>query len=460
MIDRVMVVDDEPADRELMSEVLLTVNERMTVKKAPDGQQACRLLQDADFDAVFTDLRMPARDGLDVLECAQSSSQPTEVIIVTGFGRVPTAVEAMKKGCFDFLLKPITVEKVEVVLDRLDRNQKLVEDSAYLRSRFDSANCTKGIVGKSEPFRQACAQAIQVSATDATVLLQGESGTGKELIARLIHESSGRSEKPFVRVNCAALSQSLLESELFGHTKGAFTGADSPRVGRFEMADEGTLLLDEITETSPKLQAELLRVIEAREFQRVGSSKTIKVDTRIVATTNRDLAAEVASGEFREDLYYRLNVVPVKLPPLRKRQGDIELLSRYFAEKLAEKVGKEPPELTERALEKFRRYPWPGNVRELQNLMERLLILDDDGNITVEDLPAYLDGQGVCKKEERPRGYTLEEMERRAILEALCETGGNRTRAAERLGISARTIRNKLNKYRQDGCLPEEFSGE
>ena len=458
MIENVLVADDELSDRELMREVLLTVDEGLSIRTATNGKEACHLLKSQDFDAVFTDLRMPARDGLEVLECARGSSPPVEVVMATGYGEVTVAVDAMRRGCFDFLLKPITVDKVEVVLDRLGRSQRLTRDSDYLRAQFDSAVCTRGIVGSSEPFRRACAQALQVSKTDATVLLQGESGTGKELIARLIHESSPRKEKPFIRVNCAALSESLLESELFGHKKGAFTGADSDRVGRFEMADKGTLLLDEITETSSKLQAELLRVIEAREFQRVGSSKTIKVDTRIIATTNRDLASEVASGNFREDLYYRLNVVPVKLPPLRQRSGDVEILSRHFAEQVAEELSVTPPEISEEVLDEFRQYPWPGNVRELQNLMKRLLILDQDGVITRDDLPAHLDGTGVRPDDERDWGPKLEDIERQAILDALRNAGGNRTRAAEKLGISARTIRNKLNKYAEAGCLPEDFS--
>ena len=458
-INSVLVVDDERTDRELMIEALLTVDDALEVQDASDGEEACRLLRSEVFDAVFTDLCMPARDGLDVLKCARLSSPRTEVVIITGYGCVTTAVEAMKKGCFDFLLKPITVDKVEVVVDRLGRSQRLVEDSAYLREQFDSARCTEGIVGRSEPFRRSCVDALQVSHTDATVLLQGESGAGKEVIARLIHDSSPRSEMPFVRVNCAALSETLLESELFGHAKGAFTGADSPRIGRFEMADQGTLLLDEITETSPKLQAELLRVIESQEFQRVGSSETVKVDTRIIATTNRDLASEVASGRFREDLYYRLNVVPMKLPPLRERKGDIELLSQHFATQFAAELDKEPPTLSENVLAIFRRYPWPGNVRELQNLIKRLLIMDREGVITVGDLPGHLERQGVRGGEKGACGQTLEDIEREAILTALRETGGNRTRTAEKLDISTRTVRNKLNRYREEGCLPEEFSG-
>lgn len=460
MIRRVLVADDEPADRELMTEVLLAADGGLQAQAASDGQEACRMLDEEDYDAVFTDLRMPGRGGMEVLHAAREAPGQTDVVIVTGHGEVPTAVRAMKEGCFDFLLKPITVDQVEVLLQRLREHRRLVEENAYLRSDFELDDDTHDIVGRSEAFRRACARAVRVSSTDATVLVEGESGTGKELIARLIHECSPRREGSFVRVNCAALSETLLESELFGHTRGAFTGADRARPGRFEIADGGTLLLDEITETSAKLQAELLRVIEAREFQRVGGNRTITVDTRIIATTNRDLAAEVARGGFREDLYYRLNVVPIELPPLRERPGDVELLSHYFAGLTARNLGKDRPTITDEAVEKFRRYPWPGNVRELQNLMQRLLIMDDDGIIDAVDLPDYLECNGVTADADKRWGPTLEDVERQAILRALRQTGGNRTRAAERLDISTRTVRNKLKKYAAEGVLPEEFSGD
>jgi transcriptional regulator with PAS, ATPase and Fis domain len=297
-----------------------------------------------------------------------------------------------------------------------------------------------------------------VARTDATVLLQGESGTGKELVSRLIHACSPRKDAPFIRINCAALSDSILESELFGHEKGAFTGAHASKPGRFELADGGALLLDEVTETSDKLQAELLRVIEQKEFERVGGTKTIRVDVRFIATTNRDLAKEVEEGQFREDLYYRLNVVPLVLPPLREREGDVELLSRYFCRRFAERLGKPEPAIDEEALELFRRYPWPGNVRELENLMQRLVIMDGDGVIGRDDVPDYVGTPGCSIPGDLPWGPTLEDVERQVILETLRQTKGNRTRAAEKLDISTRTIRNKLKKYMEKGYIGEDFA--
>jgi transcriptional regulator with PAS, ATPase and Fis domain len=297
-----------------------------------------------------------------------------------------------------------------------------------------------------------------VAATDATVLLQGESGTGKELVCRLIHGSSPRRGGPFIRVNCAALSESILESELFGHEKGAFTGAHAARPGRFELAHRGSMLLDEITETSEKLQAELLRVIEEKEFERVGGTQTISVDVRIIATTNRDLAREVSEGRFREDLYYRLNVVPLVLPPLRERGDDVALLSRHFARKFARRLGKPCPKLHEDVVATFSRYPWPGNVRELENLMQRLVIMDERGTIEPDDLPDYLAGGGALSRRGELWGPTLADVERQFILKALREANGNRQRAAAKLEISTRTIRNKLSRYRTEGYLKETSS--
>jgi transcriptional regulator with PAS, ATPase and Fis domain len=297
-----------------------------------------------------------------------------------------------------------------------------------------------------------------VAATNATVLLQGESGTGKELISRLIHESSPRRDGPFIRVNCAALTESILESELFGHEKGAFTGAQSSKPGRFELAHGGTLLLDEITETSEKLQAELLRVLEEKEFERVGGTRTIKVDIRIIATTNRDLGREVSQGRFREDLFYRLNVVPLMLPPLRVRDGDVELLCGHFTRRFARLMGRDCPRMSEEAMEAFERYSWPGNVRELENLIQRLVIMDTDGIVGLDDLPDYVTGTGHYLGDELTPGPTLDDVERQVILRTLRETRGNRTRAAEKLDISTRTIRNKLKKYLEEGFLVESFS--
>ncbi len=339
------------------------------------------------FDLVLTDLKMPRKGGLDVLEKARSAAPDAEVVIVTGFVDVPTAVESIKKGGFDYLLKPICVDQVEMLLRRVKEHVRLVEENKYLHAELAGGS---DIIGESRAIKDVCQKAVFVAATDATVLLQGESGTGKELVSRLIHNSSPRADGPFIRVNCAALSESILESELFGHERGAFTGAHAAKPGRFELADGGTLLLDEVTETSEKLQAELLRVIEEKEFERVGGTRTVRVDVRIITTTNRDLAKEVAEKRFREDLYYRLNVVPLVLPPLREREGDVDVLVEHFVGRFARRLGRSRPSLSDGALVLFRRYPWPGNVRELENLVQRLVIMDTDGSIDAEDLPDYL----------------------------------------------------------------------
>jgi len=458
MISRVLIADDEAMDRELMEEFLRALDMGLEVRAAADGEEACRLIGRGGFDVIFTDLKMPGKDGLEVLERARAARPPAEVVIVTGHGDVPTAVEAMKKGSFDYLVKPVSVDQVEALMKKLEEHRRLVEENRYLHAELAAATAGSQIVGQSPAIKDACARAVQVAATDATVLLQGESGTGKELVSRLIHNCSPRRDGPFIRVNCAALSESILESELFGHEKGAFTGAHATKPGRFELANGGTLLLDEISETSAKLQAELLRVIEQKEFERLGGTRTIRADVRLITTTNRNLAEEVAEGRFREDLFYRLNVVPLRLPPLRERDGDVELLCRHFAARFARRLGKRRPKLAPQAMEALKRYRWPGNVRELENLMHRLVILDADGLIGLDDLPDYIRTGGPRFGRQPVWGPTLEEMERQMIMQALREANGNRTRAAERLNISTRTIRNKLKKYAAEGHPLEEFS--
>jgi DNA-binding NtrC family response regulator len=458
MIRRVLVADDEALDRDLMQEALLAVDDAIEVRTASDGEEACRLLEEDHFDVVFTDLRMPKRDGLSVLDEAKSVSDPGDVVIVTGHGDVRTAVEAMKRGSFDYLLKPICVDQVEALVTKLKEHRRLIEENRYLHKELSSGGGGGELIGESRPFKDVCARAVRVGAADVTVLLEGESGTGKELVSRLIHNSSPRREGPFIRVNCAALSESILESELFGHEKGAFTGAHRPKPGRFELADGGTFLLDEISETSEKLQAELLRVIEEKEFERVGGTRTLRVDVRIIATTNRDLAREVREGRFRDDLFYRLNVVPLVLPPLRERDGDVALLSKYFIKKFSRRLGKSRPAVSPEAMRTLSSYNWPGNARELENLIQRLLIMDTDGVIGPEDLPEYLTGRSCMQSDQLTGGATLEEIERNAILRTLRQVDGSRARAAERLDISTRTVRNKLKKYVEQGYVPEKFS--
>ncbi len=441
---KVLVADDEVMDRQLMEETLLTIDNTLKITTARDGEEACRLLDEDQFDLVFTDMKMPEKNGLAVLEKAKCCPGVRDVVIVTGFGDVRTAVEAMKQGCFDYLMKPICVEQVEEVFARIRGMKRKSSDTPGL------SDLSGSIIGESPALKEVCLRAMHVGGTDATVLLQGESGTGKELVSRLVHESSPRKDKPFIRVNCAALSETLLESELFGHEKGSFTGAHIAKPGRFELAAGGTLLLDEISETSEKLQAELLRVIEQKEFERVGGTRTIRVDVRIVATTNRDLAKEVAEGNFREDLYYRLNVVPLVLPPLRERQGDVEILTQHFAVRFARKLSKACPKITREAINRLSMYSWPGNVRELENLVHRLVIMDAGGIIDAANLPDYLDKPSALTKDAAAApstGTTLDAIEKDVILKTLQQVNGNRTLAAERLNISTRTIRNKLHRY-------------
>ena len=456
MIRKVLVADDEAADRQLMEETLRTVDGELQVVTARDGEEACSLLERDSFDLVLTDLKMPRKGGLQVLEKARGVSPSSQVVIVTGFADVPTAVESIKRGGFDYLLKPICIDQVELLIRRVKEHVRLIEENRYLHAELAGGGAS--IIGESRAMKDVCRKAVFVAATDATVLLQGESGTGKELVSRLIHNSSPRRAGPFIRVNCAALSESILESELFGHEKGAFTGAHCAKPGRFELADGGTLLLDVISETSEKLQAELLRVIEEKEFERVGGTRTIRVDVRIIATTNRDLAREVAEKRFREDLYYRLNVVPLVLPPLRERDGDVQVLIDHFVAKFAGRLGRGRPALSNDAVTIFARYPWPGNVRELENLIQRLVIMDTSGTIAAADVPGYLREPVKGADGALPMGGTLEDVERHVILGMLAQCNGNRTRAAERLDISTRTIRNKLKKYMDEGFLSEKLS--
>ncbi len=456
MIRKVLIADDESMDRQLMQDVLLTIDDSLDVTTASDGQEACDLLRQDFYDLVFTDLRMPQGSGLDVLAAARSGERPVDVVIVTGHDDVPTAVEAMRNGSYDYLLKPICVDQVELLMGRLREHTRLLQENEYLHSELAAARGMGDIVGESPAIMDVCAKARHVAAADATVLLQGESGTGKELVSRLIHKSSPRCKGPFVRVNCAALSESILESELFGHEKGAFTGAYTSKLGRFELADGGTLLLDEITETSEKLQAELLRVIEAKEFERVGGTRTVRVDVRLIATTNRDLTKQVAEGKFREDLFFRLNVVPLVVPPLRDREGDVDLLCAHFIDRFAKRMGRPELQIDPEAMAVLRRHPWPGNVRELENLMHRLAIMVDATVITAADLPLPLTvGAGPLAR-GRFMSSRLEDVERELILDVLQQVNGNRTRAAERLDISTRTIRNKLRRYREEGSLREK----
>jgi two-component system response regulator HydG len=439
-----LVVDDDASNLESL--IRIFEREGLEVLSASDGRQALDLLRTRRISAVLTDLMMPGMSGLELLRAARAVSVDAEFILMTAFGTVETAVEAMKEGAWDFVTKPFKrIQIVKAVRRALDQRSLLLENQA-LRAELQEARRDRSIIGQSLPMRRVLDMARQVAPSRATVMLLGESGTGKELFARALHSWSDRAAKPFIALNCAALPESLLEAELFGHERGAFTGAQQRRQGRFELADGGTLFLDEVAEMSPHVQVKLLRVLQEGEFERVGGSQTQRVDARIVAATNRDLDAEVKAGRFREDLFYRLNVIQMTLPPLRDRQGDIPLLVQHFIERFAARNGKAVRGLTAEALQALQAWSWPGNVRELENLIERAVVLCRGDAIGVEDLPESMrDGEPERRSVTIALGTPLEDVERLLIRETLALTRGDKRLAAQLLGIATRTIYRKLD---------------
>jgi len=442
-IEKILVVDDEPLVRNFLKEVLEA--EDYEVLTTEDGLSALKEVERGGIDLVITDVRMPKLNGIELLKEVKKRSPSTLVVVITAYGTIENAVEAMKNGACDYITKPLSPEQIKLAIQKASQHKNLLNENRYLRSEVSQRYNFEQLIGRSPQMRRVYEMIDRVAPTNATVLIQGESGTGKELVARAIHYRSPRKDKPFVKVNCAALPEDLLESELFGHERGAFTGAVSKREGRFELADRGTLLLDEISETSPAFQAKLLRVLQEQEFERVGGSKTIKVDVRVIATTNKDLKQAIREGKFREDLYYRLNVLPIYLPPLRERKEDIPLLVQHFLEKYSRQNGLRIKSLSKKCLDMMMQYEWPGNVRELENVIERAVVMSEGETIFPENisLSSPVQKMGLSFPEE----ITLEEMEKRLILHTLQRTGGNRTEAAKILGISVRTVRNKLKKY-------------
>jgi two-component system response regulator HydG len=415
------------------------------VREAGKAEEALAILQAEPADLVLMDLKMPGMGGLAGLKSIREIESSLPVIMMTAYATVSTAVEALKSGAHDYLTKPLDIEEVKLTLARVLEHRRLTEENRLLKMRLSASRRYPDMIGESRGMKKVFETMAMVAPTEATVLITGESGTGKELVAEAIHRDSPRAEKPLVRVNCAALPESLLESELFGHEKGAFTGAVARRAGRFQMADGGTIFLDEVAEMSPPIQAKFLRVLESSSFEPLGSSRTIEVDIRILAATNRNLKKEVDEGRFREDLYYRLAVVPVYLPPLRDRAEDIPLLAAVFLETHREKVGRDITGISPEAMEAMVGYPWPGNVRELENAVERAVIVCREDLIDCSCLPEEV-------RESSPsdaamissEGGTLEAMEREIIHRTLEETGGNRSEAARRLGISRQTLLKKI----------------
>jgi two-component system NtrC family response regulator len=446
---RILVVDDEPTQLELVGGFLR--RQGFEVAEAASGQAAVARFKQEPFDLVLTDQRMPDLSGLEVLEAVRAASPDTAVVIMTAFGTIETAVSAVKAGAADYLAKPLNLDELLHRIHQIQDRRRLLTENRELRAALAERHRVEGNIGESGAMQEVLSVVRRVAPSDATVLIRGESGTGKELIARAIHYASPRAARALVKVNCAALAESLLEAELFGHEKGAFTGAVAARKGRFELADGGSLFLDEIGDLPPHLQVKLLRVLQEREFERVGSSRPIKVDVRLLAATHRNLETLVREGRFRDDLYYRINVVTIQLPPLRERREDLPLLIDHFLRAFADKNGKSIRGLTRDAREALLRYEYPGNVRELENLIERAVVLTRDDVIGLTDLPLTLDTQAAEVESGPGLVAAVEGLERRMIREALAKADGIQTRAAELLGIGERVLRYKLKKYGLSG---------
>ncbi len=459
---RIVVIDDE-VNAAAALETLLR-DDGYDVAKANEARGGLLLLEKHEPDIVLTDLRMPGMDGIELLTRIKEIRPETMVILMTAYGTVKTAVRAMKLGAEDYLGKPIDVEELEVVLQKTLEKKRLLEETHFLRARLEHKYNLDNLVGESPEILAAFKTVRQVAPSNSSVLLLGESGTGKELFAQALHQNSPRKNRPFVKVACASLPETLLESELFGHEKGSFTGALYSRAGRFEIADGGTLFLDEIGDISPTVQVKLLRFLEEREFERVGGNKTYKVDVRIVCATHRDLRKKLEDGSFREDLYYRLNVIEIHIPSLRERAGDIPLLAHHFLKRYAEANQKDVDAVSDEALALLLQHPWPGNVRELENAMERAVVLADQPTLTPAHFPTLRRAKAEAPGSPQAAGSaagvkipgsTLDEIEREAILRTLEAVGGSTSRAASLLQISARKIQYKLKEYHQQGVLVE-----
>ncbi|WP_456369722.1 sigma-54-dependent transcriptional regulator [Thermodesulfatator atlanticus] len=457
MRESILVIEDNPAEAEIVKDFLL--EKGFEVEVAHDGEEGIAKLSESFYDVAITDLAMPKLTGLEVLEYIVEHTPETICIILTGHGSIKSAVEAIKKGAYDFLTKPVALDELMLTLEKALETRRLRRENEYLRRKLWQQWGYGEIVGKSKPMRQVFSLIEKVADTEATVLVLGESGTGKELVARAIHAASSRRDGPFVPVNCGAIPEELLESELFGHERGAFTGAVKTRIGRFELAHGGTIFLDEIAEMSPKLQVKLLRVLQDHAFERVGGTRSIKVDIRVIAATNKDLEKEVKEGRFREDLYYRLNVIPIKLPPLRERKEDIPLLIDHFLARFNRQKKRNIKGITKEALSCLMGHNWPGNVRELENVVERMVILSNGEYLDLEDVPEYIleKVQGSCSPGVQDfdipeEGIYLQQMvaefEKSLIIKALEKTGWVKNRAAKLLHINRTTLIEKMKKQK------------
>jgi len=450
----ILVADDERNIREGLAEALRL--EGYEVALAADGEEALKAVEEGRIDLVVTDLRMPKVSGNEVLKRVAGSYPGMPVIVLTGHGTIEDAVDSMRVGAFDFITKPVNLDHLSMLIRRALESRELERQNQELQREIESQKRISSIIGRSPEMKKIFDLLRRVAPTKASVLITGESGVGKELIADALHNLSPRADKPFVKVHCAALAESLLESELFGHEKGAFTGAAGRKRGRFELAHEGTLFLDEIGEINQNVQIKILRVLQERKFERVGGEETLEVDVRVIAATNRDLKAEIEKGSFREDLYYRLNVVNIHVPPLRERKDDIPLLAGAFLREFTEENGKNLEGFDTKVRAAFFAYGWPGNVRELRNCVESAVVLARGSLVTLEDLPPGIREAQEDDTVRIPAGSSLAEAEKILIRETLAVQGGNKSRTAEILGIGRKTLYQKLQEYGLDGSRAEE----
>ena len=443
VMPNILVIDDEDSMR--VGCVQALAEEGYRARAARDGNEGLKMTQAQSFDLIILDLRMPGLDGMEVLEKLKEYDSTVVVVVITGYATIESAVEAMKRGAYDFLPKPFSPDALLAIVKRATDRKRLALENACLRLELEERMGPGAIVGRAPAMVSVAELVDKVAPTDSTVLICGETGVGKELVAGAIHRQSGRHDKPFVVVDCGALAETLFESELFGHVKGAFTGAIETKYGKFELANGGTIFLDEIGNVGSNIQAKLLRVIQEREVVKVGSSQKVNVDVRIIAATNRGLAKEMREGRFREDLFYRLSVVPINLPPLRERRDDIPLLAEYFLRKFREKRKRNVRGISEEAMRSLEAYDWPGNVRELENAIERAVVMAEGDMIEPVDLLYY--GLAHRTESEPAAGRRLAEAEKEEIVKALKQFNGHKSQAAEYLGINRKTLREKIRKY-------------
>jgi DNA-binding NtrC family response regulator len=450
----ILIVDDEPAQRKVLAGYLR--KQKHAVREAGSVEEARRLLAEQDTDIVLTDLRMPGASGQDLLVYVRSFSPDTAVVIMTAFGTIEGAVEAMRTGAYDYLTKPIVLDELDILIGRIQERSRLVSENRLLKEQLSERYSFAGIVSESAPMQEVLNTAGRIAKSKASVLVRGESGTGKELLARAIHLASDRAERQFVAVNCAALNENLLESELFGHERGAFTGADKQRKGRFEIADQGTIFLDEVGDLPAATQVKLLRVLQEGTFERVGGSETLMTDVRVVAATHRNLEEMIRTGEFREDLFYRLNVVAIEIPPLRMRRDDLPPLIEHFAARYAKDQRKKKIAFSKEAWNALMRYDFPGNIRELENLVQRAVILTRSDTVTLKELPRILnerESEATQRASSELPNLTeaVEKLEKELVFEALRVNDGNQSKAARALGLSERNLRYRLTKWGASG---------